>query len=162
MTSMPSAASPETTTRQRSSRLRHVPCSSASTNGCATSRPPSKCEGPRNGRAHATVARGMTDINPDLEGLVAGSHNGVLVTLRKDGRPQLSNIIYGYADATARISVTDTRAKTRNLRRDPRASLYVTSPDFWTWVVADGTAELAPPAADPHDATVEGLVAYYR
>lgn len=104
----------------------------------------------------------MTDINPDLERLVAGGHQGVLVTLRKDGRPQLSNIAYGYADGVARISVTDSRAKTRNLRRDPRASLYVTSPDFWRWAVADGTAELTAPAADPDDATVEALVAYYR
>ena len=104
----------------------------------------------------------MTDINSDLERLVAGGHQGVLVTLRKDGRPQLSNITYGYADGAARISVTESRAKTRNLRRDPRASLYVTTPDFWQWAVADGTAELTPPAADPNDATVEALVAYYR
>jgi PPOX class probable F420-dependent enzyme len=104
----------------------------------------------------------MTDINPDLEGLIAGGHNGVLVTLRKDGRPQLSNITYGYADGVARISVTDGRAKTRNLSRDPRASLYVTSADFWSWAVADGTAELTPPAADPNDATVEALISYYR
>jgi PPOX class probable F420-dependent enzyme len=104
----------------------------------------------------------MTDIDPDLERLVASGHNGVLVTLRKEGRPQLSNIAYGYADGVARISVTDSRAKTRNLSRDPRASLYVTTPDFWSWVVADGTAELTPPAADPHDTTVEALIGYYR
>ena len=49
---------------------------------------------------------------------------GVLATLRADGRPQLSNIIYVPGDGpTFRISVTDSRAKTRNLRRDPRASL---------------------------------------
>jgi PPOX class probable F420-dependent enzyme len=104
----------------------------------------------------------MTDINPALEALLASGHQGVLVTLRKDGRPQLSNITYGYADGVARISVTDGRAKSRNLRRDPRASLYTTSPDFWKWVVADGTAELTPPAADPNDATVEALISYYR
>ena len=46
--------------------------------------------------------------------------------------------------------------------RDPRAALHVTSADFWTWVVAEGTAELTPPAADPQDATVEELVGYYR
>jgi PPOX class probable F420-dependent enzyme len=104
----------------------------------------------------------MTDFNPKLEGLIAGSNNGVLVTLRNDGRPQLSNINYIYADGVARISVTDGRAKTRNLRGDPRASLYVTSNDFGAWAVADGTAELATPAADPNDATVEALVDHYR
>ena len=62
----------------------------------------------------------------------------------------------------ARISVTDSRAKTKNLRRDPRASLYVVGDDFWSYVVLDGTAELTPVAADPADETVDELVALYR
>ena len=95
---------------------------------------------------------------------VAGRHWGVLVTLKRDGRPQLSNVGYTYdaESGVVRVSVTADRAKTRNLERDPRASLHATSKDFWTWVVADGTAELTPVAVDPHDATVEELVAYYR
>jgi nitroimidazol reductase NimA-like FMN-containing flavoprotein (pyridoxamine 5'-phosphate oxidase superfamily) len=48
---------------------------------------------------------------------------GVLVTLKRDGRPQMSNIMYGISDGRIRISATDGRAKTNNLRRDPRASL---------------------------------------
>jgi PPOX class probable F420-dependent enzyme len=102
--------------------------------------------------------------DPRLLDFVAGQHWGVLATLKGDGRPQLSNIGYAY-DPTAgvvRISVTADRAKTRNLQRDPRASLHVTSADFWTWVVVEGTADLTPVAADPHDGTVEELVAYYR
>ena len=50
---------------------------------------------------------------------------GVLSTIRRDGRPQLSNVMYVADGATFEISVTDARAKTRNLRRDPRAVLYV-------------------------------------
>jgi PPOX class probable F420-dependent enzyme len=60
------------------------------------------------------------------------------------------------------VSVTADRAKTRNLQRDPRVTLHVSSDDFWSWVAVEGTAELTPVAADPHDATVEELVAYYR
>jgi len=41
---------------------------------------------------------------------------------------------------TVRISVTDDRAKTRNARRDPRVSFYVTSDDFWSYAVAEGVA----------------------
>jgi PPOX class probable F420-dependent enzyme len=88
---------------------------------------------------------------------------GVLVTMRRDGRPQLSNIAYHVEPSgTIAISVTKDRAKTANARRDPRVSLHVTASDFWSYVVVDGTAELMPVAADPADATVEALVTYYR
>jgi PPOX class probable F420-dependent enzyme len=106
----------------------------------------------------------MTAPDPRLLAFVAENHWGVLVTLKRDGRPQLSNVGYAYdADAgVVRVSVTDDRAKTRNLRRDPRVTLHVASKDFWTYVVVEGTAELTPVAADRHDATVEELVTYYR
>jgi PPOX class probable F420-dependent enzyme len=94
--------------------------------------------------------------------LVASKHQGVLVTLKRDGRPQLSNIAYALGDGVVRISVTDDRAKTRNLRRDPRASLYVVRDDFWSYAVVEGDAELSPVAADPHDSTVDELVDLYR
>jgi PPOX class probable F420-dependent enzyme len=88
---------------------------------------------------------------------------GVLVTRRQDGSPQLSNILYvvGHDDAV-RISITESRAKTKNLRRDPRASLYVTQEDFWAYVVMDGSVSLSEPARDPNDATTEALVELYR
>ncbi len=89
--------------------------------------------------------------------------HGVLVTLRGDGRPQLSNIVYLPGPGhTARISVTDSRAKTANLRRDPRASLHVTSDDFWSYVVLDGTVALSAVAAAVDDAVVDELVDMYR
>jgi len=94
---------------------------------------------------------------------VQARKNGVLTTIRANGRPQLSNILYiAEDDGTFSISVTDSRAKTTNIRRDPRVSLYVPGESFWQFVVIEGTAELSPVAADPHDATVELLVAYYR
>ncbi|MGY1659705.1 PPOX class F420-dependent oxidoreductase [Geodermatophilus sp. SYSU D00705] len=95
---------------------------------------------------------------------VAENRWGVLATVKRDGRPQLSNVGYAYdPDAQlVRVSVTADRAKTRNLQADPRVTLHVASPDFWTWVVVEGTAELTPVAADPHDATVEELITYYR
>ena len=89
---------------------------------------------------------------------------GVLATLKRDGRPQLSNINYHFDEdrRLVRISITASRAKARNLARDPRASLHVSAPDGWSWAVAEGTAELSPVAADPHDATVEELIEVYR
>ncbi|MET7382328.1 PPOX class F420-dependent oxidoreductase [Streptomyces sp. NPDC005526] len=96
--------------------------------------------------------------------LLSEGHGGVLVTLKRDGRPQLSNVSHAYdpEERIIRVSVTDDRAKTRNLRRDPRASYHVTSPDRWAYTVAEGTADLSPVARDPHDDTVEELVRLYR
>ncbi|MFF9688763.1 PPOX class F420-dependent oxidoreductase [Streptomyces sp. NPDC014623] len=109
----------------------------------------------------------MTDTEPGREALlrlVGECDGGVLVTLKSDGRPQLSNVNHAYypEEGVIRVSITEGRAKTRNLRRDPRASYHVTSDDRWAWTVADVTAELTPPAADPHDATVEQLVTLYQ
>lgn len=96
--------------------------------------------------------------------LLSEGHGGVLVTLKKDGRPQLSNVSHAYYpdERIIRVSITDDRAKTRNLRRDPRASYHVTSSDRWAFTVAEGTADLTPVAADPHDDTVEELIKLYR
>ena len=88
---------------------------------------------------------------------------GVLATVKSDGRPQLSNIMFAVgADGVIRISVTDSRAKTANIRRDPRVSLHVTSGDFWSYAVIEGDAALSAVASEPDDDTVDQLVALYR
>jgi PPOX class probable F420-dependent enzyme len=88
---------------------------------------------------------------------------GVLVTLKRDGRPQLSNIVYVPGDDhLVRISVTESRAKTKNLRRDPRASLYVTREDFYAYVVLEGSVALSGPARSVDDAVVAELREMYR
>jgi PPOX class probable F420-dependent enzyme len=103
-------------------------------------------------------------VDDRLLDFVAGRRWAVLATVKRDGRPQLSNVGYAYdpEQRLFRVSVTADRAKTRNLQADPRVTLHVSSDDFWSWVAVEGTAELTPVAADPHDATVEELVAYYR
>ncbi|MBU3686846.1 MAG: PPOX class F420-dependent oxidoreductase [Mycobacteriaceae bacterium] len=99
-----------------------------------------------------------------LLALIADNSLGVLATIKRDGRPQLSNVTYRFDPRAVAIevSVTEPRAKTRNLRRDPRASILVSSEDGWAYAVAEGDAELSPPAAAPDDATVDALVDLYR
>jgi PPOX class probable F420-dependent enzyme len=106
----------------------------------------------------------MVGMEDRLLTLLADHHQGVLTTLKRDGRAQLSNVSYTFDPATRliRISVTDGRAKTANLRRDPRASFYVTSKDFRSYAVAEGDASLTPVAAAPDDATTDELVDVYR
>ena len=99
-----------------------------------------------------------------LLALLAGNSLGVLATIKRDGRAQLSNVSYNFdaRNLTIAVSITEPRAKTRNLRRDPRAAIHVSSDDGWAYAVAEGDAVLTPPAANPHDDTVEGLVDLYR
>lgn len=95
----------------------------------------------------------------------ADHRHAVLLTLRRDGRPQSSNITYAMADAPGgpvpMISVTDDRAKTRNLRRDPRVSLHISASDFYSYVVLEGTASLSPVAEEPGDETCRRLAEVY-
>jgi PPOX class probable F420-dependent enzyme len=85
-------------------------------------------------------------------------HDGILVTIKRDGRPQLSNVLYLMDDdGRIKVSVTQTRAKTHNLRRDPRASLHVQGRDRYEYLVAEGTAQLIEDAG-----LAEALRHYYR
>lgn len=94
---------------------------------------------------------------------VRDHRNGVLVTQKRDGRPQLSNIIYAVDDdGIVRISITADRAKAKNLAREPVASLHVTREDFYAYVVLDADVELSAVAQSPDDEAVEELVALYR
>jgi uncharacterized protein len=107
---------------------------------------------------------GRQVFDDKLLALISGNSLGVLATIKGDGRPQLSNVSYHFdpRDVVVRVSITEPRAKTRNLRRDPRASILVDADDGWSYAVAEGTAELTPPGVDHGDDTVEGLIALYR
>ncbi|MGW4482385.1 PPOX class F420-dependent oxidoreductase [Amycolatopsis sp. NPDC004368] len=105
----------------------------------------------------------MTDDTP-LYDLIGSRPTGVLATLKRDGRPQLSTVSHHF-DAAGRkilVSITETRAKTKNMRRDPRVSYHVGSENGWSYAVAEGEAVLTPVAAAPDDATVDALVELYR
>jgi PPOX class probable F420-dependent enzyme len=103
-------------------------------------------------------------LDDKLLALISGNSLAVLATIKRDGRPQLSNVSYHFdpRNVAVEVSVTEPRAKTRNLRRDARASIYVRSDDGWAYAVAEGDAVLTPPAASLHDDTVEALIALYR
>jgi PPOX class probable F420-dependent enzyme len=87
------------------------------------------------------------------------NHRAVLATRRSDGLPQLSPVTVGVgADGRVLISTRETAMKTKNLAKDPHASLCVLNDGFFgDWVQAEGTAEIIhlPGAMDL-------LVDYYR
>ena len=96
----------------------------------------------------------------ELWELVMASQQGVLATVRPDGSPQLTNVLYVADPATRviRVSTTADRAKARNLARDPRGALHVSGEDFWHYAVAEGTVTLSDVAAIPGDDAVEELL----
>src|SRR5690349_22994140 len=106
----------------------------------------------------------MTATTFDPRTLIAASRLGVLATIKATGLPQLSPVT-PYYDREADViyvSMTEGRAKTANLRRDPRAALEVTSSDGWAWATAEGSVTLTGPGTDIHGPEVEALVDYYR
>jgi PPOX class probable F420-dependent enzyme len=96
---------------------------------------------------------------PELLDFLRPRHHGLLSTTRADGRPQLSPVSCG-VDEGGRIVVSTypDRAKTRNARRDERASICVLSDDWdGPYVQVDGRAEVL----DMPEA-LDALVEYYR
>lgn len=99
-------------------------------------------------------------MSPDqVQQFLAGHHRAVLATLRSDGLPQMSPVVCAVDDdGRVLISTRETAVKTRNLRRNPFASVCVFTDGFFgPWVQAEGTAEIIslPGAMDL-------LVEYYR
>ncbi len=86
-------------------------------------------------------------------------HRAVLATIRSDGLPQLSPVSCAVDDdGRVLISTREPAIKTRNLRRNPFASVCAFTDGFFgPWVQAEGMAEIIvlPEAMDL-------LVDYYR
>ena len=94
-----------------------------------------------------------------VRSFLAQHHRAVLVTERRDGRPQTSPVVCAL-DQGGRVAIStrETAAKVKNVRRRAEVSLCVLSDEFFgQWVQVDGTADVVtlPEAMD-------GLVALYR
>ena len=106
-----------------------------------------------------TTARDLVVSREELLAFVRPRHRGILVTTRRDGRPQLSPVTMG-VDAEGRVVVSSypERAKSRNAERNEQASVCVLSDDFGgEWVQLDGRIELL-----QQPAALDALVEYYR
>ena len=69
--------------------------------------------------------------------------HGVLATLLPDGRPHPTPVVFGLMGEAIEISMTASRVKTRNLKRDPRATLCAFPEGAWhPYLCAEGRAEL--------------------
>jgi PPOX class probable F420-dependent enzyme len=106
-----------------------------------------------------TIARNRRVEREELLDFIRPRHHGILTTVRRDGRPQLSPVTMGVdGDDRVVISTYPERIKAVNLRRDPSTSVLVLSDEFTgDWVQVDGTAEVI-----DLPESVEPLVDYFR
>ena len=86
-------------------------------------------------------------------------HRGVLATYRRDGQVQMSPLVAA-VDPESRVVISTRQGsmKTRNIRRNPRATFLALSERFYgAWYVVEGNVEILelPDAMEP-------LVDYYR
>jgi len=106
------------------------------------------------------IATNTVVTRDELLDFIRTRHQGIVITTRRDGRPQASPVTCG-VDGQGRIVIATypDRAKARNARRDPsRIAIMILSDDFGgPWVQVDGTAEVldVPEAVEP-------LVEYFR
>ncbi|MGH2448990.1 MAG: PPOX class F420-dependent oxidoreductase [Chloroflexota bacterium] len=85
-----------------------------------------------------------------VESFLHTHHQATFATIRKDGRPQLSSVVAAYRNGQLWISITEDRAKYKNLKRDPRCTVLVLGDTFWQYLTVSGTASMISiPAALP-------------
>ncbi|GAA2656143.1 PPOX class F420-dependent oxidoreductase [Streptomyces vastus] len=95
-----------------------------------------------------------------LSNLLLKQQFGTLATVKRNGRPHLTTMLYSW-DSEARIvrfSTTADRIKVKHLRHDPRAALHVQGGDVWSFAVAEGEAEVSEVTAVPGDAVGRELL----
>lgn len=63
--------------------------------------------------------------------LIAGSHTGILTTLRRDGSPVATAMWFVVLDDTVYLRTLARSAKAANVRRDPRVSFLVEHGRAW-------------------------------
>ncbi|MFN0073326.1 MAG: PPOX class F420-dependent oxidoreductase [Chloroflexota bacterium] len=74
---------------------------------------------------------------------VAGSHRGVLATIKRDGRPQMSNMSYILdEDGRIKMSTRGPNVKVTNIRRDPRVTVAIQGETWGDYLIVDGTATI--------------------
>jgi PPOX class probable F420-dependent enzyme len=106
-----------------------------------------------------TIATNKKVDRAGLEAFLRAHHRAVVMTTRRDGRPQASPVTCGLDDeGRIVISTYPERAKTHNARRNPAVSVVVGSENFaGAWVQVDGRAEVL-----DMPESLDALVDYYR
>lgn len=80
--------------------------------------------------------------------LIAGSHTGILTTLRRDGSPLAAAMWFVVLDDAVFVRTLAHSAKAANVRRDPRVSFLVEHGRAWAELRAAHLSGRAEPVGD--------------
>lgn len=81
-------------------------------------------------------------FSPDrIEAFVHRSPDAAMITLRRGGQPHVARVEVALVDGHIRSSGSQSLVRARNLRRDPRCSVFVFDDHPW-WLGVEGTGTL--------------------
>ena len=93
----------------------------------------------------------MATLTDKQAKLLTDPNLAVVATIRPDGTPQLTPTWVDYDGEHVLVNTAEGRVKPKNLRRDPRVSVFVLDPDDpYNWVAITGPAELTEQGAGDH------------
>lgn len=95
-------------------------------------------------------------MDANVEAFLTQHHQAVMVTLKQDGTPHVARVLAGLVDGRVWSSGTQTRVRTKHLRRDPRATLFVFGADRQEWLGLETTVTIL----DGSDAVDHNLALY--
>jgi PPOX class probable F420-dependent enzyme len=96
-------------------------------------------------------------VEERVQSFLQEHHSAVMATIKKDGRPHVARMSCGLVDGKLWSSGTQTRARTKFLRRDPRATLFVfNGTDGYSWLGLECTVTIL----DGPDAVDQNLALY--
>ena len=79
----------------------------------------------------------------EIQSLLDDTHLATLATVRRDGSPQVAPVWYEHKDGKVFIITNERAAKVHNIRRDPRVSVSIATPDWpYSYVLFYGEAEV--------------------
>jgi PPOX class probable F420-dependent enzyme len=90
-------------------------------------------------------------VEERVQSFLEQHHSAVMATIKKDGRPHVTRIGIGLVEGKLWSSGTQTRLRTKFLRRDPRATLFVfDEKNAWSWLGLECTVTIleGPEAVD--------------
>src|SRR5258708_30354542 len=93
----------------------------------------------------------MGSLQDKQKGILKGHHFGVVATVGENGRPQTSVVWVDTDGENVLVNTTNKRAKGRNLRANPRASISVwDNEDPHRYFEVEGPVELVDEGANEH------------